>query len=63
MPLRQFRAHPPDGIVALDVPGLNLMLHVEVRRSPHLHDLEQVAETLSVCFSAILNDSHIAQPT
>jgi DNA-binding transcriptional LysR family regulator len=61
LPLRQFRANPPDGIVALDVPGLNLMLHVEVRRSPHLHDLEPVAGMLSVRFSAILEDTQIAQ--
>ncbi|MBX5461468.1 MAG: LysR family transcriptional regulator [Steroidobacteraceae bacterium] len=54
LPLRRFRADPPEGVVALDVRGLHLALHVEFRRSPHLHNLEQVAEALSTRFTELL---------
>jgi DNA-binding transcriptional LysR family regulator len=56
MPRRQLRAGPPDGITEVDVPDVNLILAIEVRRSPHLHNLRQVEDALTARFATLIGD-------
>ncbi len=61
MPRRQLRAGPPDGITEVDVPDVNLILAIEVQRSPHLHNLRQVEDALTARFATLIGD-HDAGP-
>jgi len=56
MPRRQLRSGHPDGIDEVGVPDLNLILAIEVQRSPHLYNLKPVEDALTAHFAALTGD-------
>ncbi|WP_166802182.1 LysR family transcriptional regulator [Microvirga pakistanensis] len=56
MPQRQLRSGLPDGIAKVGIPDLNLILAIEVQRSPHLANLKLVEDALTARFAAMICD-------